>query len=65
MCKYQYNFDYYLFVPSDFCGINDQSLFTGRIYTGTHDGKVVEITNEKEIKVIAQLGTPPCGKLML
>lgn len=33
----------------------------GRIYTGTYDGKVVEISNEKDIKVIAQLGTPPCG----
>ncbi|XP_041469519.1 adipocyte plasma membrane-associated protein-like [Lytechinus variegatus] len=33
----------------------------GRIYTGTYDGKVVEIKNDKDIKVIAQLGTPPCG----
>lgn len=33
----------------------------GRIYTGTYEGKVIEISNERDIKVVAELGTPPCG----
>ncbi|XP_071511647.1 adipocyte plasma membrane-associated protein-like [Diadema antillarum] len=33
----------------------------GYIYTGTYDGKVIRIKNEKDIEVLAKLGTPPCG----
>lgn len=36
-------------------------LLGGKIYTGTYDGEIVEITNDKKMKVIAKFGHEPCG----
>ena len=35
-------------------------IFSGHIYSGTADGKVVDIFDGK-IRPLAMLGTPPCG----
>ena len=34
--------------------------FLGHIYTGTHDGKIMDIEQNK-IRILTQLGKPPCG----
>ncbi|XP_054763494.2 adipocyte plasma membrane-associated protein-like [Lytechinus pictus] len=42
-------------------GPESLALQNGKLYTGTVDGKVVEINNEKDIKVVARLGGTTCG----
>ena len=37
------------------------SLSSGRLYAGTLDGNIVEITNDNDTRVIATLGGPGCG----
>ncbi|XP_013396151.1 adipocyte plasma membrane-associated protein-like, partial [Lingula anatina] len=36
-------------------------FLTGKLFTGTADGKILEI-NGDDIRVVATLGKPPCGK---
>eukprot|EP00057_Strongylocentrotus_purpuratus_P014632 XP_011669106.1 PREDICTED: adipocyte plasma membrane-associated protein [Strongylocentrotus purpuratus] len=45
-------------------GPESLALKNGRLYTGTVDGKVVEISNEKDVKVVARLGGSTCGDTM-
>ncbi|KAJ8045376.1 Adipocyte plasma membrane-associated protein [Holothuria leucospilota] len=36
-------------------------LLDGKIYTGTYDGRIVSIEDDKKITTIARLGREPCG----
>ncbi|XP_071490565.1 adipocyte plasma membrane-associated protein-like isoform X1 [Diadema antillarum] len=42
-------------------GPESMALKDGRIYTGTMDGKVVEISNDEDVRVIARLGGSACA----
>lgn len=38
----------------------------GKLFTGTYDGRILEIDVDGEVqRTVAQFGKPPCGRLTL